>query len=143
MVETFEWYPAKDIRFLRPHIIFLLKHLLELREGNYPPDPGVSGYTEAPGGIKTTSARGASFEMACQLAAEVDSRLKATGLDGYLVEEKYIDEKSEQDISDERHIALEEVFRRLRTAINYMSGWRRRQYSYADFKRHRRRKVKV
>ena len=124
----------------REHIIFLLKNLVELRAGGYPPDPGVSGYTEAPGGFVTIRARGASFEYSCLLAAEVDIRLKATGMDGYLVEEKYIDDMSEQEISDLRHIPLEEVFRRLRTAINYMSGWKRRPYSYADFKAHRRNK---
>jgi len=135
------WFAPKDILFHREHIIWLLKHLKELKVGEWPPDPGVTGYTEAPGGVVTSRAKNAHYEIACSCAAEVSIRLKATGLDGYLVEERYMEDKTEQEISDTRHLPLTEVYQRLRTAINYMSGWRRRQYSYSDFKRHRRTRV--
>ncbi len=106
-----------------------------MREGRWPVNPGPP--PAIVGGSRQRNRR-APFEAACQVAAEIDARLARLGADRYLVEDRYCLGRSELAISRRTGIDLEDVYRRLRSAMAYISGWSRKRYSYDEFKQHRR-----
>ena len=71
------WYDLEQVEWLLPQ-------LPDMREGLYPLEPS-GGYVD----VQQRITERASFEIVCQVAAEIDIRLARTGLDRYLVEERY------------------------------------------------------
>jgi len=139
---TRQWYRASEIKFTRRQVIWILENLNIFREGIYPANPGSGGYTDAPyTGSRKRSSRHAPFERACDIAAEVEVRLKRTGLDGFLLEAIHSWGKDETDMAGIMGMNLEVVFRRTDNALRYIAGWRRMPYSYRDFVSHK--KVRV
>lgn len=135
MARDDEWYAPREIRFQRRQIPWLLEHLEMLREGRWPANPDPERL--ACGCNRQRTGR-APFETPCQVAGELDARLARLGVDRYLVEDRYCLDRSELLIAMRTGIELEDVYRRLRSAMAYVSGWRRKVYSYDDFKQHRR-----
>jgi len=112
------WYEPREIIFSREQMLWLISWLLVLIEGNWPPNPQGSGYTEAPN-VQHSRSRHAYFETPCQIAAEVEWRLKRTGIEGKLL------------VAEIRlGLMLEELQPESRRALNYISGWRRRKTPY-------------
>ncbi len=110
-------------------MIWLIFHLDLLQEGQWPPDPKGSGYIDAPIGKKSGKHK-AYFETPCQFAAEVGSRLKTTGEAGEALVDEIIG-----GIPD-----YEGLSRPAKRALNYISGWRRRDQSYPEWKADRKRR---
>ena len=137
-----QWYRPSEIKFTQRQVIWILEYLTLFREGIYPTDPGTSGYTDAPyTGSRKRSARHAPFERACDIAAEVEVRLKRSGLDGFLLEAIHCWGKDETEMAGVMGMSLAAVFRRTDNALRYIAGWRRKPYSYKDFVSHK--KVRV
>lgn len=113
-----EWYSPKEITFTRDQVLWILRHLEMMREGNYPPEPS-SGYTEPLG--KKRTRRGAYFETPCVIVAEVDWRLERTGIDGKLLL---------AEVKAEYTYFSQEAW----TALNYISGWKRKKTPYSQWK---------
>jgi len=114
---TAEWWPFSELWLCRIQILFLLENYHA-----YPPNPYVSGYTEAP---KTSMRIGAvaPFEAEAQIWAEVDFRLEQTGVQG-----KWL-------LADaQKGITLGELAYEPRQALHYISGWYRKQSSFAQWK---------
>ncbi len=120
-----EWYAPKDINFSRENMMWLIRSLGELLDGDWPASPWGSSYTDIPsigGGSKE-----ARFVKPCQFAAEVEVRLRRTGLEGKLL-------MAELNGGD---VPYEQLSKESRDALNYISGWRRRKQSYREFKKQR------
>jgi hypothetical protein len=132
-----EWYAPRQIRFCRVQMIWLLSWLPLLREGSWPANPQPTGYTETPR-VQHSRSLHASFETPCQIAAEVDARLARCGLDRYLLEDCFIWGMSEDELAGKLGIPVEDVSWRITSALNYISGWRRKLYSLQDWRGHRR-----
>ena len=115
------WYAPKEITFTRDQIFFLIENLSLLKDGLYPPDYLGSGYT---GGDRGSINTHAPFEMPCQFAAEIDSRLDSTGLFGKLLVAEITAGLQLWQLSSESKLAL-----------NYCSGWRRRRMTFLEWKK--------
>ena len=128
---TDTWYEPREIIFSREQMMFLIEFLPLLIEGIWPPNPQGSGYTETPN-VQHSRSKHAYFETPCQIAAEVEWRLKRTGIEGKLL------------VSEIRQgLMLEELQPESRRALNYISGWRRRRLDYKTWLRQRRYRQKV
>ena len=108
-----QWYSIGQIKFYKPHMKFLLSHISELREGNYPEDLG-------------HHIRGS--KMACKLA-------KAQNYEGLCITCPFHpclmpSERTPNRVRKERNMnkVLElaaEVDARLDLVIDYISGYKR------------------
>ena len=114
-----DWFTPGEIVFSRPQMIFLIEHLDLLKEGNWPPNPNGSSYIDP--AVKGRIKAHAYFEIPAQYYAEVSDRLEATGQDGEVL----------QDEINSGLIEIDLLSRVARSALNYMSGWRRRKIGYA------------
>lgn len=112
------WVAPGAVYFNLEQIEWLLPQLVSLREGNYPPEPRDSGYV----GIQRRITERAPFELVCQIAAEIDIRLARTGLDHYLLEDKYCKGLSELEIAKNLYMDEFEVYKRIRSAVSYIAS---------------------
>ena len=150
-MESENWVAPKDLKFSRAEVLFLLKHLAGLRKGEYPPNPVGSSYTALPS-AQVRVKRGGYFEEVVGIAAEIDIRLGQCGLDGLLLEGSVTWELSDERLSKAINISIEEVHRRLKRALKYISSGRdvrwhntkkRKGVTYHEFISHRRDKKEV
>lgn len=98
---------------------WILENIHTLRRGEWP-DSIPSGYTALPGG----HSQRAPFENPCLLAAEVSIRISRCGMDGYLVEEKYYNGLSEDEIARKRHLPINRIIRTINKVVWYVSSGR-------------------
>jgi hypothetical protein len=112
------WVAPGAVRYDREHVDFLLPGLPDMREGVYSAEPG-SGYT---GGSRSGFKTHAFYEAACQVAAELDTRLSQTGLDRELVEKSYCQEWSDDAIARWYHMEAWEVRRRINAAVGFIAS---------------------
>lgn len=136
-----EWYSPRDIYFSRGQVEWLLPWLPVIREGIWPGNPRGTGYTDGPTGKRNRSLH-ASFETPAQIAAELESRLARCGLDRYLVEDCYINGIDESELARKLGLDIWEVERRINSVLRYIKGWKRKLYSFRDWKGHRRVEVR-
>lgn len=112
----------RDCHFGRGNMVFLIENLETLKEGIWPPSPRGTGYTDVSGGSGYHSS--GAFTRPCEFAAECEIRLKATGKDGRWLK-KEIDEES----------SWYGLTREAKSALNYISGWRRKREGYLEWKK--------
>ena len=132
MAEREAWCPPRDIRFTVGQVKWLVSVLPMLREGRWPADPRRSGYTDSPAGQKRNDTH-APFETAALITAELEVRIKACGVDGWLVKAVYGWGEDHQTLG----ISDEELYRRVGTCLKYVSGWSRKKTAYREFINHR------
>jgi len=122
-----EWWRPAQIIFCREQVIFLIKHLSSLEEGNYPTNPAGSGYVDAPTGDAQIKPN-AYFVIPVLLAAEINSRLPqhrdAKQLILQLEEGIYLTYEAE-------------------TLLRYVTGWRRKETSFPQWRSSRKHYHKV
>ena len=120
-----DWFKPGEIYFTKEQCIFIIVELVIGKIDTWPTNPAGSGYTDAQWSKKSKRRPGAYFETACQIRAEVEVRLRRTNTDGKLLVaeiragETYLSEES-------------------KSALNYVSGWRRRRMPYLSWLRQRR-----
>lgn len=112
------WVAPGALYYDLEQVEWLLPQLEDLRVGNYPPEPRNSGYV----GIQQRITERAPFEIACQIAAEIDLRLDRTWPDNDLVERKYCKGLSETEIAKKVHKDEFEVYKRIRSAVSYIAS---------------------
>jgi hypothetical protein len=119
-----EWYAPTDIwnHWWKDQCIWVIVHLQELREGHYPTRDGGSGYTDL--GIRqpVTAIRPKDAE---EMSSEMDNRLCRCREDGAILKLYYILQETNEMISKQFGIPIEEVGYRVKTALKYIA--RRKQ----------------
>lgn len=118
-----DFYTWGEIRFCRTQMMWLITHIAELGEGNWPTNPEGSSYVDP--ALRSKSFRDeAYFVKPSGMLAEIKKRLSRTGEDGITLME---------DIHSgiRRYEDLKSVAKR---ALNYISGFRQRKESYSAFK---------
>lgn len=123
---TAEWWHLNEIWLCRIQVMFLIDNL-----GAYPPDPHISGYTEAPH-VSTRIGANAPYEAEIVLWAEVRYRLERTNTEGkWLVREIERVGLSNPDWEFIiKHLPYEP-----QSALYYVAGWVRKRMPYKDWKR--------
>ncbi len=134
-----DWYSPASIErhYSKTMVKWLVPLLPILRLGDFPPNPTETGYVDPATKQRHVSAK-AKFQKAADIAAEVDVRLQRAGLDGLLMEFYY-----SADVEDllfrAEHIAqclampVSDVTKRIRNALFFVSGAKRKAGSYEAF----------
>jgi hypothetical protein len=131
-----DWYAPYEITFHSKHMLFLIKHLRELKEGLYPLDPLGSGYIDRHVGKKAIKHK-AYFEMPASIAGEVEARLNLCGLDGLILKALILWEETPQYLAKCQSMSEEQIIRRKSRALAFISGFERKRISYREFISHR------
>jgi len=117
-----EFYSPADIHFTREQMIWLITWLTLLEEGKWPKNPKETGYTETPR-VQTSRSHRAPFQTPAEYFSEVTARLKSTRDAGEVL-------VHEVQHGLDAYELLSPVAKR---ALNYCSGWRRRQSSFSQW----------
>jgi hypothetical protein len=136
MSETEQWWSQGDIRFSCRQCRWLVSVLAVLHEGHWPRNPLNPGYIDPPY-RKKDPGRHASFEGPEMVAAEIETRMEACGLDGCLVEAFYGWNKDPRSLTRYFHMDERELAKRAARCVRYMSGWNRKRTTYREFVNHR------
>ena len=126
MPERKEWYSPGEIYFTREQIMFLIENFAEKSSAGewelvcnkWPPDPDKIDI------LIQTSLCKSPFETVACLLAEVELRIEKTKTDGKLLMSEIVGGiEIREDLSAEAKLAL-----------NYISGWKRKQSPYSKWK---------
>lgn len=135
-------YLPQDINYDRDCVIWILENYQSLSSGDWPGSKP-SGYTELPAHTQRGFLR-APFENPVLIAAEVMIRVRRCGMDGFLVEERYVKLKTEEEIARQRHLSIDEIIRCINKVIWYCASgkiprWKdtkkRKGRSYREWRR--------
>jgi hypothetical protein len=119
-----EWFHYGQIRFCPHQILWILRHSETLRDGDWPQDPINPGDDNPNSKIIKTEA---SFVKPILILAEVESRLKRTGIHGKLLVAQI-----------EAGRELNTLDREAMDALFYVQGWQQKRDSFTNWKRIRR-----
>jgi len=122
-----EPYQLYEIKFTQDQVIWLLGILPLLRNGWWPESDDCQG----------AHSRRAYFQTPIEIAIELDARLEKTGIDGAMAEGRYTLLKTHVALAQQYRMDEEIVRRRIERAIKYVSGWKRKRFSYKAFKNRR------
>ena len=116
------WWKPSEIVFSRLQVLWLVEN--RGVAGEWPVNEAETGYTDMTK-VMISPSRHAYFERPCQVYAELDYRIKKTGVDGKLLV---------------RQIQHEELYLEpeAKSALNYICGYERKRMKYRDWKRQRR-----
>jgi hypothetical protein len=142
LVVTERWYSAGEINFKTEQIIWILENLAVFRLGIYPRRPDTVDSAGIIWSGRAGTQRGAGFERACDITAEIEVRLKMTGFDGFLLEAVYSWQKDDVELAVVLGMDFGDLQRRINRALKYVSGYRRKKYSYKEYVGHRKVRVK-
>ncbi len=124
------WWVYREIIHCRPQTLWVLENLGELEDGTWPPEPSDSGYTGGSG----RHVGNASFERPTRIAGEVTKRLSMCAkIDGAMVYQLYVLRLSVEDIAKSFNCTVEEVNRRSKSALAFITGYRRKRRDYSKF----------
>jgi hypothetical protein len=145
-----EYYPPCTIKFTRPQVEWLLRCLLQLRDGQYPTDPAgciIEGFSPS---------RKAGFIVPAELYAELTARLDMCGRDGIMTLLFFILDMDCYQLGRAFGMPAEAIARRIESVLSYISspmlvdknGKRyrnggRRDCTYTEWREHKARKNKV
>ncbi len=122
------YWTYREIIFCYRQILFILENYEEER---WPSDPAETGYT---GGTGRKGIGNASFVRWREIRGEVSRRLSMCAqLDGAMLYQTYVLRLKVEDIAKSFNCSVEEVERRVRSALAYITGWRRKRREYAKF----------
>jgi len=117
------WWAPREIFFTRPQVLWLFEHLPTIREGNWPSRP--TSYTDP--NVQKSLSRHAPFETPIAIAAELLKRLENAGQDGAMCKMEYVYGETVESIARHWHLETDTVDRRIRRALSYCCGWRRKK----------------
>ncbi len=124
-------------KFSRADILTILYHYHELKSGQRITSP--SNRYNNPEAQWTGRNLHAIFEEPCLLAAEVYSRVKSCGYDGYIVMERFGLDKEEctqeRIISESRGIPLNQIYQSINFVVRYCQGRKRKKIPYFQWKK--------
>ena len=127
------WWEPREIVFESRQCVWLVSELPTLEVGNWPPIPQneVLAKHERPKG-------GAYFETPAQIWVEITTRLDRCGRDGEMLKDFYLWNKTDREMAIAYNMDIYDIEHRVRRALRYISGWRRRTRTYEEFVSHRR-----
>jgi hypothetical protein len=117
-----DWFNYAEIRFCPFQVMWVLSHSETLRDGEWPHDPSMADDNQGGRNIKTE----ASFTKPILILAEVESRLKRTGIYG-----KFLVAQIEAGRS------FNQLDREARDALFYIKGWKQKRMSFSQWKKDR------
>lgn len=122
------WWPPYEIRFTWEQVEWLFEIYFLISEGQWPPEPKRSGYSEFQGvvNVRTKKRRWAFFEIPCDIAAELDERMKLIGEDSSILRDIYIMGMDTGKAAILRGVLESELIKRKNEAMKRMTGWRRK-----------------
>ncbi len=123
-----EFYSYGQFTFKRDEVLWALRNADLFREGKWPPQNIASGYTD-PGIRRKGVKREPAFVKPAVIIAEVDWRLERAGVDGKLLLAEV--QAGYERFSDEAW-----------SALNYISGWNRKEDTYPAWKAKRKYRIK-
>jgi len=118
------WVSPARFRYIRNEIIWAIEVVLPLEPGQWPPEVRETGYE----GHNKQRSNHAPYEASCLITSEVLSRLERTGGDGETLVWEVQHGLNNYNLLSPR----------ARTAVNYVSGWRRRRLGYQAWLKQRR-----
>lgn len=130
-----EWYKPGQIFFDPEQIKWIFEHWECIGAGHWPTDPNAD--LNLPN-VREGAPRVAPFLMASDIAAELTWRLGRCGKDGKLALQCLGFGWNEDIIADILGWNPNYLRRRMRRALAYCMGAKRKDYSYKDFIGHRR-----
>ena len=137
-----KYFNLWEIRYSKDQIRWLIPILPALRLGQYPQRISDTGYFDpqisGKGGTPKTP-----FARAVEIAAEIDARIEACKLDGLMLEFLYSGDSEDMmmvmaHIGIMMSLSVYQVRDRVKAALNFVKGYRRKRCSYQDFCNHRR-----
>ena len=135
-----DWYsPHAVTRYTKAQVKFLIPYLPMLRSGDYPRNPKETGYTD-PAIKQKQISHIPKFETPAIIAAELDIRIQAAGADGLMMEFLYAFEPDDEifiidHMAQCLNLERKEVTQRIRNALYYVSGERRKTGGYSQYVR--------
>jgi len=136
-----QWYSphAIEARYSKPQIKWLMPYMSMLEGGVYPRNPKETGYVDAPSKSKTINIK-APFQKAVDIHAELSGRIERAGVDGLMLEFLYSFENTNELFVIEHmaqclNLERREVEQRIRNALYYVSGERRKKTTYSQYQR--------
>ena len=127
------WWLPIEIVFAPVQCIWLVSWLPTLEVGDWPVIPQNETWNR-----QKKLKGGAYFETPAQIYAEITYRLDRTGQDGEMVKDFYLWQKSDREMCIAYNMDIYEIEHRVRRALRYISGWKRKTRTYEDFVSHRR-----
>ena len=123
-----DWYHYGEIRWCVYQVIWIIRNAATLRDGRWPQDPDRVDDNSGQRSIKTE----ASYVKAILILAEVEERLRRTGICGKLLVAQ-VEAGREFDTLDYE----------AKSALLYIKGWRRKRMSFQAWKKARKYYQKV
>lgn len=139
-----------DEHYRSANIKFVLRNLIDIKLGLWPPKDRPDGtdnksYVESPGELPAVVDAGpygvsikgdtiafslSASEIAINIAVEVERRIDATGRDGWFARAIYTQGLDYWELAKKEHLEPEDVEDRVKNAIKYASGKRRKTKPY-------------
>ncbi|KKL76920.1 hypothetical protein LCGC14_2040090 [marine sediment metagenome] len=138
-----DWYSERDLVYCPHQIIWVLKHLSELKTGSWPERPLTEeqerNYLPCTGNVPTMggSYGNASFECAICVAADVESRLDRTSWDGDVLRTSCQGYNDVAELAYKMGSTVDIVERAMKNALRYVRGWRVKRVPYSEWKAQR------
>ena len=107
-----------DVNYSRQVVEWVLKNLLELRQGIWP-DPES---TELQPMSRYIKGHHAAFETPAGMAGVVESKIKATGLDGFMTKVYFVMEESNADLAKIARCSVCQIPSKIENVLKYTSG---------------------
>ena len=131
-----QYWTPNQIRFTQHQVKWLVGILPILRDGEYPPSGKESGYVDPGSKHRQVKAR-AKFIGPAEIAAELDNRITNAGADGLLLEFYYSADAADlkfraEHIATALNLSVGEITQRIRNAMSFVSGARRKR-NYAAY----------
>ena len=114
------WYSPGQIAFTIPQIKWLLRNWTIIKEGQWPPEPIITGYFD-PGGKKLRR-KWARFETAAEIWAELDQRMILAGEDGSVLRDVYVIGMTYDQAAMYHRGGRTQIHRRIGEALRLMQG---------------------
>jgi len=141
-----KWYSYNSFKFTKAQVKWAISNLATLRNGVWPASHKESGYV---GEARSKNvSHEAKFIKAASIAAELDLRIQKAGLDGLMLEFLYAFEPDDELFVIEHmaqclNLEVKEVSRRVRNALYFVSGAKRKRTTYSQYQRDNRAYFKV
>jgi len=127
------WWEPREIVFESRQCVWLVEHLIVLERGDWPAIPQNETWAK-----KKRSQGGAYFETPALIYSEITYRLDRTGQDGEMLKDFYLWNKTDREMAIAYNMDIYEIEHRVRRALRYISGWKRKTRTYEEFISHRR-----
>jgi len=126
------WIKPGDVNFSREQMEnFLLPNLSLLQRGEWPPEEVETGYAEIDAAsIQHHSASTAYFTRACEIAAEIGSRLNQCGKYQRIIRELNCVQGDPGRLAQAYNLDMDSFNILWNKLLIYISGWRRKRVSF-------------